>query len=65
MLSAVRVMVKHPFQAIKYQFGFVKVHDRGLTKNTGQIATLFALAHLWLARKRLFALGGRGVSVRR
>jgi hypothetical protein len=31
---------------------------RGLAKNTGQIVTLFALANLWLARKRLLPLVG-------
>ncbi|MCL2346065.1 MAG: IS5 family transposase [Desulfobulbus sp.] len=53
MLSAVRVIVEHPFRVVKRQFGYVKVRYRGLTKNTGQIVTLFALANLWLARKRL------------
>lgn len=65
MLSVVRAMVEYPFRVVKCQFGFVKVRYRGLTKNTGQVATLFALANLWLARKRLFVLGGRGVPVRR
>ena len=36
----------------------VKVRYRGLAKNTGQIVTLFALANLWLARKRLLPLLG-------
>ncbi len=66
MLSAVRAIVEHPFRVIKRQFGFVKVRYRGLTKNTGQIVTLFALANVWLARKRLFvAFDGRGVLVKR
>lgn len=56
---------EHPFRVVKCQFCFVRVCYRGLTKNTGQIATLFALANLWLARKRLFVFGGRGVPVRR
>ena len=43
---------------MKRQFGFVKVRYRGLKKNTGQIVTLFALANLWLARKRLLLLVG-------
>jgi len=53
MLAAVRAIVEHPFRVVKRQFGFVKVRYRGLAKNTGQIVTLFALANLWLARKRL------------
>ena len=58
MLSAVRAIVEHPFRVIKRQFGFTKVRYRGLKKNTGQIVTLFALANLWLARKRLLPLVG-------
>ena len=58
MLSAVRAIVEHPFRVVKRQFGFVKVRYRGLKKNTGQIVTLFALANLWLARKRLLTLVG-------
>ena len=58
MLSAVRAIVEHPFRVIKRQFGFTKVRYRGLKKNTGQIVTLFALADLWLARKRLLPLVG-------
>ena len=58
MLSAVRAIVEHPFRVVKRQFGFVKVRYRGLKKNTGQIVTLFALANLWLARRRLLPLLG-------
>ena len=58
MLSAVRAIVEHPFRVVKRQFGFVKVRYRGLAKNTGQIVTLFALANLWLARRRLLPLVG-------
>lgn len=32
--------------------------NRGLAKNTWQIVTLFALANLWMARKRLLPLLG-------
>ena len=45
-------------RVVKRQFGFVKVRYRGLAKNTGQIMTLFALANLWMARKRLLPLLG-------
>lgn len=53
MLSSVRAIVEHPFRVVKRQFGYAKVRYRGLKKNTGQIVTLFALANLWLARRRL------------
>jgi len=56
MLSAVRAVVEHPFRVINRQFGFVEIRYRGLTKNAKQIETLFALANLWLARKRLLPL---------
>jgi IS5 family transposase len=38
---------------IKRQFGYTKVRFKGLMKNTAQIVTLFALANLYLARRRL------------
>ena len=52
-------IVEHSFRMVKRQFGFVKVRYRGLAKNTGQIETLFALAHLWLTRKRLLPSLGK------
>jgi len=50
--------VKHPFRVIKRQFGLLKVRFRGLAKNTVHVTTLFALSNLWMARRRLLALGG-------
>ena len=54
--ARIRAKIEHPFRVIKQQFGFTKVRYKGLAKNTGQIVTLFALANLWLARKKLLAL---------
>jgi IS5 family transposase len=54
--ARIRAKVEHPFRVIKQQFGFSKVRYKGLAKNTGQIVTLFALANLWMARKKLMAL---------
>ena len=51
--ASIRAKVEHPFRVIKRQFGFVKVRYRGLTKNTAQLHTLFALSNLWMARHRL------------
>jgi IS5 family transposase len=45
--------VEHPFRVVKRQFGYTKVRFKGLMKNTAQIVTLFALANLYLARRRL------------
>ena len=41
--ARIRAKVEHPLRLIKSQFGFVKVRYRGLTKNTAQLTTLFAL----------------------
>jgi len=54
--ASVRAKVEHPFRVIKRQFGFVKVRYKGLAKNTAQIATLFALSNVWMARHRLMAV---------
>jgi IS5 family transposase len=51
--AGVRAKVEQAFRVIKRQFGFVKVRYRGLTKNTLQIKTLFALFNLWMARHKL------------
>ena len=55
--AVMRAKVEHPFRVIKRQFGYRKVRFKGLAKNTAQIQTLFALANLWMARKRLLAAG--------
>lgn len=52
-----RAKVEHPFRVIKRQFGYVKVHYRGLIKNTAQLTTLFALSNQWMARKQLMGMG--------
>jgi IS5 family transposase len=44
---------------VKRQFGYVKVRYRGLAKNTAQLRTLFALANLWMAQKKLLVLDGK------
>ena len=53
--SSIRAKVEHPFRVLKRQFGHVKVRYRGLAKNTAQLHTLFALANLWLVRRKLMA----------
>jgi IS5 family transposase len=42
---------------VKRQFGYTKVRYRGLSKNTAQLRTLFALANLWMARRALMDAG--------
>jgi len=58
LIAKVRSKVEHPFRVIKRQFGYVKVRYRGLAKNGAQVATLFALSNLWMARKQLLAMAG-------
>lgn len=55
--AAMRSKVEHPFRVIKRQFGYRKVRFKGLAKNTAQVQTLFALANLWMARRRLLSVG--------
>ncbi|MGH6753060.1 MAG: IS5 family transposase [Bradyrhizobium sp.] len=56
--ASIRAKVEHPFRVIKRQFGYLKVRFKGLAKNTAQLQTLFALANLWMARKKLLLLTG-------
>lgn len=60
--ASIRAKVEHPFHVIKNLFGHKKVRHKGLAKNTAQLHSLFALANLVLARRRLFALNARGAS---
>src|SRR5712672_694665 len=54
-LSQVRAWVEHPFHIVKNLFRHKKLRYRGLTKNTAQLHTLFALANLVIAKKTLLA----------
>ena len=55
--AQVRARGEHAFRVVKRQFGYLKVRYRGLTKNTAQLHTLFALANIWMVRHRLLATG--------
>lgn len=57
--AKVRARVEHPFRVIKQQFGLQKVRYRGLAKNGAQLNTLFALANLWMARRRMLTCAGQ------
>jgi IS5 family transposase len=54
--ASVRAKVEHPFRVLKCQWGYRKVRYRGLAKNTAQLWSLFGLANVYLARKKLLAL---------
>ena len=51
--SRVRAKVEHVFHVVKRIFGFVKVRYRGLSKNGHRLIVNFALANLYLTRRRL------------
>jgi IS5 family transposase len=51
--SAARARVEHVFHVVKCLWGFSKVRYRGLAKNTARLYTAFALANLYLLRRRL------------
>ena len=52
-LAQVRAVVEHPFPIVKNRFQHKKLRYRGLTKNTAQLHTLFALANLVIVKKAL------------
>ena len=56
--ASVRAKIEHPFRVLKCQFGFTKVSNKGLAKNTAQLMTLFALSNLWMVRRQL--MGSQG-----
>ena len=60
--ASVRAKVEHPFHIIKNILGMKKARYRGLAKNTAQLLTLFGLANLLIAKRRLFALNAQGAS---
>jgi IS5 family transposase len=55
--SSVRAKVEHPFRILKRVFGFDKVRYRGIAKNHNRLCANFALANLYMHRKRLAVLG--------
>ena len=48
-----RARGEHAFHVVKRLWGFAKVRYRGLAKNTARLFTAFALANLYLLRRRL------------
>jgi IS5 family transposase len=51
--SRCRARGEHAFHVVKRLWGFAKVRYRGLAKNTARTFALFALANLYLVRRRL------------
>jgi IS5 family transposase len=57
--SATRARGEHAFHVVKHLWGFTKVRYRGLAKNTARLFSCFALANLYLLRRRLMTPQGR------
>jgi IS5 family transposase len=51
--SATRARGEHAFRVVKQLWGFTKVRYRGLAKNTARRFAMFALANLYMVRRRL------------
>src|SRR3970282_1014097 len=51
--SKARARGEHAFHVVKRLWGFSKVRYRGLAKNTARLFTAFALANLYMLRRRL------------
>jgi len=60
--ASIRAKVEHPFHVVKNIFVHKKARYRGLAKNTAQLHTLFGLANLMIAKRRLFELHAQGAS---
>ncbi len=57
--SSARARCEHAFHVVKHLWGFGKVRYRGLAKNTARLFTAFALANLYLLRRRLLPAQGQ------
>lgn len=57
--SSVRARVEHPFRIVKSLWGFTKVRYRGVAKNLARALTSFALANLYMVRRKLTEQQGR------
>jgi transposase, IS5 family len=53
--SATRARGEHAFNVVKHLWGFRKVRYRGLAKNTARLFIAFALANLYMVRRRLLS----------
>lgn len=58
--ASIRAKVEHPFHIVKNLFRHRKARYRGLAKNHAQLLSLFGLANLVIAKRRLLTLHGTG-----
>ena len=61
-MSRVRARVEHVFHVLKNLWGHSKVRYKGIAKNAAQLFTLFALANIYLVRRKLLKLAPRHAS---
>ncbi len=60
--SRTRARGEHPFHVVKRLWGFTKVRYRGIYKNTVRAFAAFALANLYMLRRRLLPQGTQCLS---
>lgn len=60
--ASICAKVEHPFHIVKNLFRHCLTRYRGLAKNTAQMLTLFGMANLMLAKKRLITIHAQGAS---
>ena len=60
--AQIRSKVEHPFHVVKNLFHYKKVRYKGLAKNEAQLYSLFGLANLVIAKRRLQNLEPQGIS---
>jgi IS5 family transposase len=60
--AQIRSRVEHPFHIVKNLFHHRKTRYKGLSKNTAQLFSLFALANLVIARNLLRSVHGSNPS---
>lgn len=51
--SRIRARGEHAFHVVKRLWGFAKLRYRGIAKNLARAFTMFALANLYMVRRRL------------
>lgn len=59
--AQIRARVEHPFHVVKNLFHYKKVRYKGLAKNKAQLYSLFGLANLVIAKKRLLEMNLQGI----
>jgi IS5 family transposase len=60
--ASVRAKVEHPFHVIKNLFRHRKTRYKGLAKNEAQLFSLFGLANIVIAKRRLLPIDAQGAS---